>query len=387
MPPKGAEQRRQARQSLRSSRGVDAEAINAAGHDPAPRHRVAADSIRKTYFPAIQHRLKGFTRDTYPDDTMSYDKVMAHNSSVTISFGFLSAFMLYWAQATDGQGRSGPDKDQTHLATYIFRLVTFLQLYTETTGLTVDRVVVQRTRTWIRDKSTGLSSVLNISRDPPTRNWCGPEEWRSCCLMILSPAFGITSFLARLRLILWFTLTISTALRVGAFMVKSTRYDQKTLLWKHVELCVFRGRDGASNHLGIRTETVNGKNAGSLNVKVCLADTGPPLFNPVFWLLALAQSLGALPIGWTIDQLYDPATFATRQGDSLVLAFNTSFADEPVFKAEGTASRTGKEWSIHTVNGYLISLGEYCGFRQPLTSHVLRRSVAIGLKAAGELFS
>ena len=380
MPPRRSTESSKA--ALRKSRGKDADTINRTAADPAPRLLTSAQSVAQCYYPLIRKQLRRYIDETFPDGSWSYDAVMTHNSSVALSYGFLTGFLLWWGLDCQGQGRSGPDQSQHHVNSLYFRLNAFHLLYRETVGRPVDGLVRARATEYIK---TELVDRLDLSTDPPRHSWFGASDWQPIVVTILSTRFGVASYLSRLRFLFWFSTAISTSIRVGALLRRNiTVTDQSPLRWRDLTLCIFQGKDTSPNRIGIKTVTPNGKSKNSANLTLLLSDHAPLWINPVFYLLSLASMIGALPSGWTIEELFDPASFNNRGTTCVKLSFNPLVAATPVFESEAYGGKPAAEWTIDSISTILEMAGESIGFDRRLTPHSVRRSSALAMKIAGK---
>lgn len=384
MPPRarGLVARQARADELRERRGVDDTTVVATAESNDQRTRTVSETIRLRYFPEVKKAFTAFCGTHFPNTETSADTLFRLSPLVTVTWALLTAFLLFWGVETAGDGRSGPHRNQQSVANMILRAYAFRYLYEESTGLILESSLFAKIKAWIRDGHDGLKQKLHLTDSKPSTNWLDLDTMKEMARGYLSPTSPIREVRSRFNMLLWMSIEIMTALRVGA-LSKGERYfqDQKFLLWRDLKLCVFKGEP--RNRLGLKFRAPNGKTRNSQDILVVLSDEAPHWCNPITWILVLAQLVGKLPSEWTKEQLLDPTSF--YPGETFrVLTFGQADSEDPVFMTSTTPAREAFAWCTNTFRYDLKKMSRWLRYDRPVTPHMFRKSAAVALKIAGE---
>lgn len=385
MPPKvprGAAAKAVHKQALRASRGGDDNAVVTVAQSTNVTTVVHAESRRLNIFPQVKSMLELFLPTLAQH--VSFSDIFAPRSTYVLTYGFLTAFLLFWGRHTFGQGISGSLKRQQAVWTHKLRWFGFKALYIEETGQLIDSALSSKVSAFISDGQNGLKKLLDLSDSTSFKPWLDIHVLNTIASACLSPFTRIRDTRSRISMLLWLSITIHTALRVGALFKGDKRFKkQNHLLWSDLTLCVFKG--DVKNRLGLKFVAPNGKTSNSTDILVALTDQSPTWCNAVHWVLALADIAGTFPSGWTREQLLDPNSLAP--GESLrALSFDGPNSSQPVFLTEQSGGRPYIPWTTHTIRKFLSRVTRNLGYDHAISPHVLRKSVAIALKLAGARF-
>jgi len=390
MPPKRSKKGkdRAAADVRRKEQGITDDALADIIAGPA-KVKSFGDTALKIVFPRLQALWEEYTSAHIPDGSLDFEVVFCPGSTTSLAYGHLSGFLLWYGRRNYGLGLSGPSKVRHRVSTFVLMWATFKALYHYHTCSPLEGNLAKSVTAYIK---TGLKDALTLSEEAPNRSWLGFSDFRDIAEAFLSPGFPLATLRSRFNILLWLSITINTALRVGACLrnaqqiAAATRHE--TLRWKDITLVVFKDASSETNHLGFKFITPNGKTITSSSIEVVLSDQMPSWCNPVLWLLVIANSIDALPPGFTVAQLRSrTAVFGSLEDTVRELSFCSSVAELPVFENEVLGSSTPTESTTGYVDRYLEKVTSFLGYDRNISSHLLRRSVAIALKELGEWFT
>jgi hypothetical protein len=298
------------------------------------------------------------------------------SGSPSLTYQSAALFIKHWA-ATAGSRLGRP----VHVDSAKGKVMLLAHYTKHMTGDPFDPTTLSQLKAYC----TGdLQVQLGLATGPPRSSFIQDDVLDRLFQSLFAPDLSMQSFRSRWQMAYWISMTVATEARLGTcFKGNKKRKKQRRLVWGDLTLVVTKSKlTGGVNQLSHFFESPNAKRGKIWTAEL---DWFPVLWlDATFYLLIIAQIAGALPTGWTHDQLLDPLQFNSRPGDCFELTFNPAKSMEAVFL--GTDTET--EWVSTTVCHYLDKINAHAGLQGRVTSHSLRRSGAVAMKLkSGFLFN
>lgn len=375
---KRAQEQAEELEAQMEARGADDATLANLNESPAAQLGIYSHTTIKTFAP-LRREFDTWAAQLYTKEQLDPEVVFAPQSKFRLTYGHLSSFLLY--HTSNIVGRSGDTGEEIRYGTIITFWTTFKACYRYYTGTALPKQLGSQVRAYIRDD---LSEEFNLNRERPIRPFVPLSTFKVMVFFLLSPIIVFFSTRQRWQALLGLGVMMNSGMRAGSFWrVLQDESDKNDLLWGALTLSIFRTDQGLPNRLVIRFLAPNGKTANARDSEVIITQSDTHWYDALLFILVLANAAGALPAGWTVERLYDPAIFHDSDKTQIDLAFDKP--DEPVFilhRSEKSAEKI--PWTGPQFRAILSRVSKKMGLARPIATHVIRRSMHLALKVQGK---
>ncbi|WWD03896.1 hypothetical protein V865_001954 [Kwoniella europaea PYCC6329] len=297
------------------------------------------------------------------------------------SFPFLLTFIHFHISVSATLASRSKTMSVESLLTWWVRVKDFYRIEK---GYGVSVIDLELSRRIVNYINIDARLKYGLTDSEPDRRWITLEDLRLLIMSVFDTEVKITHFRTRWQIATWIVLQTVGALRAGALVPSLISYkDQQWVTWGSMKLRYKKRDDGLSHSMFIDIQIPNGKTESSKYGTLTLQRINHGLWaDPVFLLLYLAHLAEALPESRSFEDLFNPNLLAEYKENEIVYTFASAKHNEPVFLcvSKATKANNAKVESVdtHHFQHYMRLISEAAGFEVTVTTHMLRRSAAMG---------